>query len=33
MKIMAPAYSPPVEKPCTIRVTSSRTTAQIPADP
>lgn len=27
---MAPAYSPPVEKPCTIRAASSRTADHMP---
>ncbi len=30
MKVEAPAYSPPVEKPCTRRAASSRTGAPTP---
>ncbi|ETP61307.1 hypothetical protein BDSB_26565 [Burkholderia dolosa PC543] len=32
MKVAAPPYSPPVEKPCTRRATSSSTGAMMPID-
>ena len=33
MNVVAPPYSPPVEKPCTIRATSRSIGAQMPMEP